>query len=364
MPNNTIIDCDVHQRLGSVKDLFPYLSSAYRRDIEAFGLRLPSAGYLNGGDRGYRHDAWPGDGAMVGSDYDLMREQLLDKYSIEYAILLGQELRPLTTLADADYAAALARAYNDWLIEHWLDRDERLKGLILIPTQIPAIAVEEIERVADHPDIIGVLVSDGARFPYGQRFYDPIFEICQDRDLPFVLHTGGEGTGINGQPWPVGHPSYYVEHRQSRPMGYQAHITSMVFEGLFERFPGLMTVFIEGGYTWLPTFLWRLDADWRSLRDQTPWVHRAPSEYVFDHCRFTSQPIEFPTPLSRLLTVLEWAEAERTLMFASDYPHWDFDSPEESLPKMPEEMRRRIMSENARELFNLPVRELAEAVAG
>src|SRR5438094_2548351 len=124
----TIIDCDVHQRLGSVKDLFPYLSRAYREDVEQFGLRIPSGGYLNGGDRGYRADSWPEGGRMVGSDLDLLRRQLLDAYPIEYAILLGQELRPLTTLPDADYAAALAAAYNDWLIEHWLERDDRLPG--------------------------------------------------------------------------------------------------------------------------------------------------------------------------------------------------------------------------------------------
>ncbi|MEZ4569222.1 MAG: hypothetical protein R2849_02650 [Thermomicrobiales bacterium] len=67
----TIIDCDVHQRIANIKDLYPYLSAARKRDIEAFGLRFPSPGYLNGGDRGYRHDSWPSDGAMVGSDLDL-----------------------------------------------------------------------------------------------------------------------------------------------------------------------------------------------------------------------------------------------------------------------------------------------------
>jgi predicted TIM-barrel fold metal-dependent hydrolase len=352
----TIIDCDVHQRLPNVKVLFPYLSRARQRDIEAFGLRLPAGGYLNGGDRGYRHDAWPEGGAMVGSDLDLMRAQLLDAYPIEYAILLGQELRPLGSLPDVDYAADLARAYNDWMIEHWLERDGRLKGLLLIPSQMPALAAQEIHRLARHPDVVGVLVANGARAPYGQRFYDPIFEACAEHGLPFVLHTGSEGGGINGDPTPVGHPSYYVEHRQARPMGYMAHLASMVFEGLFERFPKQQIVFVEGGYTWLPAYLWRLDADWKGLRHQTPWVNKAPSEYVFEHCKFTSQPMEMPSPQTRLLTVFEWAEASRTLMFATDYPHWDFDSPELSLPKMPAEMARNVFAETARGVFELPAR--------
>jgi len=357
-----IIDCDVHQRLRAVKDLFPYLSHAHRRDIENFGLRLPSVGHLNGGDRGYRADAWPKDKAMVGSDLDLMREQLLDKYPIEYAILLGQELRAVCTLPDADYAAALASAANDLLIEEWLARDDRLKGVVLIATQDPKRAAQEIERVGSHPDMVAVLVPNGARFPYGQRYYDPIYEACVAHNLPLVLHTGSEGTGINGQPTPAGHPSYYIEHRQARPMGYMANLASMVFEGLFERYPSLTAVFVEGGYLWLPTYLWRLDSDWRGLRSQTPWVRKAPSEYVFEHCRFTSQPIETAERPEQIRTVFEWARAEQTLLFASDYPHWDFDSPEQPLPPMPDEMRRRVFAETAREVYHLPQRKPAAAI--
>ena len=70
--------------------------------------------------------------------------------------------------------------------------------------------------------------------------------------------------------------------------------------------------------------------------------------------------MESPEPQRRLLTVFEWANAERTLMFASDFPHFDFDSPELSLPAMDEELSRRVFSENAREVFKLPQRTMAE----
>jgi uncharacterized protein len=363
MSVQTIIDCDVHQRLRDPSDLFPYLPRHYVEEIKAFGLHLPFSGYANGGDRGYRSDAWPEDGSMVGSDLDLMRKQLLDVYPIEYALLLGQELRPVSSLPDADYAAALATAYNDLLRDQWLEQDDRLKGCVLIAHQNPRGAAEEIRRAGAHDDMVGVLVANGARFPYGQRYYDPIYEACEDIGLPLVLHPGSEGVGINPPPTPVGTPSYYVESRQGRAMGYQAHLASMVFEGLFERFPGLRVVFIEGGYVWLPAFLWRLDADWMALRHQTPWVKRVPSEYVFEHCLFASQPMETTENPNQLLTVFEWARAERTLCFATDYPHWDFDSPERALPPMPGELARRVFSENAREVFRLPHRTVERAAA-
>ena len=350
-----IIDCDVHNRFkdGKMTSLWPYLPRAYQEDVREWGINLPGVGYLNGGDRGYRGDSWPKDG-FPGSDLDLMRAQLLDRFHVRYAILLGQELRPLGTLPNADYAAALARAYNDYLIEHWLARDARLRGAMLIATQDVPQAVREIERIGRHPAIVQVLVANGARLPYGNRYYHPILEACEALGLPFALHTGSEGAGINGQPSVAGYGSYYVENRQVRPQGYMTHLTSMIFEGVFERFPKLRAVFIEGGYAWLAPFLWRLDADWRGLRHQTPWVKRPPSEYVWEHVRFTSQPLEEPDRPADLLEVFKWNRAERTFMFASDYAHWDFDSPTDAFPRMPDELHRRIFYETARELYGFP----------
>jgi uncharacterized protein len=353
-----IIDCDVHNRFRSIKDLLPYLPRAYQEDVKEWGIPMAGVGYLNGGDRGYRGDSWPTEGPP-GSDLDLMRAQLLEAYNVEYAILLGQELRPVSTLPNADFAAVLARGYNDFLLEQWCAKDSRLKGAILIATQDINQAVTEIERVGSHPDMVAVLVSNGARIPYGNRYYHPIFEVCAALALPFTLHTGSEGVGINGQPSVAGYGSYYIENRQVRPQGYMTHLASMIFEGVFETFPTLKVVLTEGGYAWLAPFLWRLDADWKALRHQTPWVQKPPSEYVWEHVRFTSQPVEEPERPSHLLEVFKWNHAERTLMFATDYAHWDFDSPLDVFPRLPDDLRRRIFYENARELYRFPPSEAA-----
>ena len=345
-----IIDCDVHNRFKSIKELLPYLPRAYQEDVKEWGVPIGNVGYLNGGDRGYRGDSWPAEGPP-GSDLDLMRTQLLDAYNIESAILLGQELRPLSTLPNADFAAVLARGYNDYLVEQWLSKDKRLKGAILIATQDIDQAVQEIERMGAHPDIVAVLVSNGARLPYGSRYYHPILEACQAFGLPFTLHTGSEGVGTNGQPSVAGYGSYYIENRQVRPHGYMTHLTSLIVEGVFEKFPTLKVVLTEGGYAWLAPFLWRLDADWKGLRQQTPWVKKPPSEYIWEHVRFTSQPVEEPERPSQLLEVFKWNRAERTLMFSSDYAHWDFDSPLDVFPRLPDDLRRRIFYDTASELY-------------
>lgn len=357
-----VIDCDIHQFLPNIQALYPYLSRARQEDMAQYGLRMPGdGGYLNGGDRGYRIDAWPEDGGRPCSTVEMLQAKHLDLYNIEYGLLLGQDLRSIPNMPDSDFAADLARAYNDWMVEHWLDRDDRLKGAAFIASQIPQQAAKEIERAAKHPDVVAVAGINGVRFPYGQRFYDPIFETCEALGLPFVIHTGGEG--VNGQPTPAGYPSYYIEFRQARQMGYMAHLASMVFEGLFIRFPRLQVVFVEGGFIWLAPYLWKLDSDWRGLRRHTPWVEKPPSEYILEHVKFTSQPIETAERPRQLTTILEWAHAERTLLFASDYPHWDFDSPANALPFMPDEMLHNVLSDSARAIFRLARRVAAQPTA-
>ena len=92
------------------------------------------------------------------------------------------------------------------------------------------------------------------------------------KEIPERIRSAAPGDGMNGR------ASYYIEKRQGRGLGYQEHLASMVFEGLFERYPTLKVVFVEGGYTWLIPFLWRMDADWKALGREVPWVKKAPSE--------------------------------------------------------------------------------------
>ena len=115
----------------------------------------------------------------------------------------------------------------------------------------------------------------------------------------------------------------------------QAHVISLISEGVLERFPSLKFVFQEMGYAWLPSVMWRLDKEWRSLRSEVPWLKRPPSEYITDHIRLTSQPIEEPPSAAQHLQLLEMMQAEKTLLFASDYPHWDFDNPRHVLQEAP-----------------------------
>ena len=78
-----------------------------------------------------------------------MRRQVLDEARVETAILCSAY--PVDGLHNPDAAIAFARAFNDWQIAEWLDKEPRLRASIVVPIQLPAQAAEEIDRVGDHP---------------------------------------------------------------------------------------------------------------------------------------------------------------------------------------------------------------------
>ena len=130
----------------------------------------------------------------------------------------------------------------------------------------------------------------------------------------------------------------------------QALLTSLIFEGVFERFPTLKVVLIEAGFAWAAS----LPGGWTSslkLHKEVPHLKRLPSEYIRSNVWFTTQPVEEPEPREHLADAIEWMGWDRVL-FATDYPHWDFDDPVHALPmKMTEAQKRGIFLENARAVY-------------
>jgi hypothetical protein len=108
---------------------------------------------------------------------------------------------------------------------------------------------------------------------------------------------------------------------------------------------------VESGLAWLPPLAWRLDRNWRILKQETPHLTLSPSEYIHRNIWLTTQPIEEPEPRTDLLDTLGWIGWDR-LLFATDYPHWDFDDPTHVLPvKTTEEERRAFFIGNARKVY-------------
>lgn len=281
-----------------------------------------------------------------------LREQLLDTWNIEYGIINPHYMQFIVTARrPSEYTLALARAINDWVLAEWLEPEPRLRAAIVIPYEDADLAVKEIERLGNHPGFIQVLFMVRTAEPLGRRKYWKIYEAAVRHDLPVAIHVGGS----NGHPvTAAGWPSFYLEDHVAFSQAAQAQLVSLVCEGVFEQFPTLKIVLMEGGMAWVAPIMWRLDKAWRLLREETPHLKKLPSEYVRQHFWFTTQPIEEPEKPRHFAVMLKHLAMDDRILFATDYPHWDFDAPDQALPvQLDQNLERKIFAENARSLYKL-----------
>jgi predicted TIM-barrel fold metal-dependent hydrolase len=345
----TLVDVDIHP-VVLPPGLAKRMPERWARHLERFGRRAPFVTdlYPRPRNKGMRADSWP-EGGVPGSDYDLLRQQLLDEHDVDFGILLC--LVP----HDAGYEhpeldLAINRAVNDCMAEEWLDRDERLRSSILVPFEYPELAVKEIERVAADDRFVQVLLPASGKEPFGSRRYWPVYAAAAEAGLPVAFHTGGY-TGHRGAGW----PSFYLEEHAGYGVIMQMLLTSLVCEGTFAAIPKLKVVLTEGGALWAAALRWRLDEAYKQLRDEVPELERLPSEYIDDHVWYDTQPMEEPDDPAHFLQIVDQARLEDRLMFATDYPHWDFDAPAQALPRgLSKDQRAKIMAGTACDLYGLP----------
>lgn len=345
-----MIDVDLHHHIADWSAVVPFAPAGLRwRIARRGGPRFATHGFKKIG-AGFGEAPVPalptGKRGHPAADPAWVKEQYLDRHGIDRAILTGP-LLILGVQPNPDLAAAIARAVNDWTLETWVRPFPCYKGSILVAQQDPIQAVAEIDRLGDDSGMVQVLLGSAGEAPLGRRMYHPIYAACVRHGLPLALHIGGEGAGTSAPATAVGHPSTYFEWYGGLAQSYMAHITSMVTEGVFTRYPTLKVVLYEGGILWLPHLMWRFDKNWKAQRTETPWVLRPPSAYILEHFSSTTYPLEAVPSATYLQQALEMMDGRRTLLFAGNYPNWEYGDPFAMLQGIPEELHPRILAENA-----------------
>ena len=222
------------------------------------------------------------------------------------------------------------------------------EGVAVVPQEDAEASVAEIERCAGDKASCRSLCRRAPSSRLGGAVIGRSTRPRKRAGLPIGIHIAGSGGHANfGGGW----FSFYIEEHFAFAHSVQSVLTSLVFEGVFERFPKLKVILVEGGFAWVPPLMWRLDREWQRMKSEVPHVKRPPSEYVREHFWFTTQPIEEPETNTHLLDTLRWIGADR-LMFSTDYPHWDFDDPRFAFKApLTREEHRMIFRDNAKALF-------------
>src|SRR6185312_6254093 len=341
LPYSGAIDCDLHPALPGTESLLPYLD-AYWRDtmvmIMKGNARMELNSYPPNAPLTARPDWRPKQG-KAGGDLAQVRSQALDPFQIKFAIC--NCLYGAMAAYNPDLGAALCRAMNDWMAAEWLDKEPRLRASIVVSLMDPDAAAEEIERRAADKRFVQVLMLAAGEMPLGRRAYWPIYRIAERLKLPIGVHAGSM---MRHAPTQSGYPSYLAEDYVHHAQAFATQTISFFAEGVFAKFPELRVVLIESGVSWLPGLMWRVSKDWRGVRTEVPWIKKIPADIIRDHFRLTIQPLDAPP--DEVARVLDHIGSDDILLFATDYPHWQFDGDDVLPAGLPEASLRKILIDN------------------
>jgi hypothetical protein len=359
-----IVDVDSHHyESESMRDIIEFIEDPVLRQLAQSSTQvnqrgsmfaLGRVGYQDIGGRVTRYplrklEETPADG--IHRDVHLTHKWM-DSMGVDYSCMFPTPMLSLALHPQPEVEQNLARAYNSWLVEKVLPGSPRISSMLYLPFNDHKAAYKMVEDFGDKPGVLGFMVTSVRHKPVHDNDYMKIYGLIEEMGLPLGFHSGFN--------WDD--PMFRTANRfiAVHALGFTwynvIHCTNWVVNGLPERFPNLKVVWIESGVTWIPWLMTRLDNEYRMRSSECPSLKMLPSEYM-KQMYYSTQPIEVPDDDEYMEAVFKCIDAENTLMYASDYPHWDMDLPSTiwDLPFLSEKAKRKILGENARDAFNMDV---------
>ncbi|MQA01481.1 MAG: amidohydrolase family protein [Streptosporangiales bacterium] len=283
-------------------------------------------------------------------DVDLIRREM-ESIGIDYQVVFPTPMLDLGMHPDSRMENALSWAYTRWLTEEVLPHEPRIRTMIYLPFNDPKASLRAVETFGDRPGVAGFMVTAARYRAVHDNAYSSVYRAIEESGLPLGFHAAI----FNRDRLLEGMNRFLSAHAIGFVLHNLIHLTNIVINGIPERFPRLKIIWIESGLAWLPFIMQRLDNEYMMRTSEAPLLKKLPSEYIRDSFYFTTQPMEMHD-LRALEVTFDMINAETQLLFASDYPHWDFNLPSTiyDLPFLSEKAKHRILGQNAAELFKLP----------
>ena len=361
-----IIDVDSHHyESESMREIVKYMEDPVLKQLAQSSTQvsqrgsmfaLGRVGYQDVGGRVTRYplrklEETPKDG--IHRDVHLSHKWM-DAVGVDYTTMFPTPMLGLAMHPQPEVEVNLARAYNTWLTEEVLTGSSRIKSMLYLPFNDHNAAYKMVQDFGDKPGVIGFMITSVRHKAVHDNDYMKTYALIEEMGLPLGFHSGFN--------WDD--PMFRTSNRfiAVHALGFTwynvVHCTNWIVNGLPERFPKLKTIWIESGVTWILWLMTRLDNEYRMRSSECPSLKMLPSEYM-KQMYFSTQPMERPNDDGLLEAIFKGIDAENTLMYASDYPHWDMDLPSViyDLPFLDEKAKRKILGENARDAFNLDVSE-------
>lgn len=217
-------------------------------------------------------------------------------------------------VTDPELAAAHCRAYNTWALEVCAPHRKRLFPVGHISLRHPPAAVQELERLARagvRAVFVGALPVEGKSF--GCPDFDPIWASAEGLDLAVGLHLVVHRNYV-GHDWYEDRRPGFMYLSMNTIQDPRIALTTMVYDGVFERFPRLRVATIEAASGWVVEWVDRLDYRY-SYMGHTCQMKRPASEYFERNIWIGADPEE------RLLPCMVELLGDHKFFIGSDYPH-------------------------------------------
>jgi len=340
-----LIDVDVHPVLATnIGAMLEYVPRGWRERLEYLGSTPLSSSPLNytflAGRWVVGVNARPATEAPPGSTAESLQGELLDAHGVDVGQLVASEAAAHAQSRSYDLAAILASAFNDLMLERWMD-DPRTRYALLVTPADPVAAAAEVRRHGADRRVSSVWIPTTPTRLGDRRLY-PIYEAALEHGLPILSHPGGPAGSMST-------PALALESRFNGPTQVWPNVASLVARGVFERYPELRVLFAESGFTWLPPLLRRMDAAWRASGGKVAHLERSPSEVVRTHLRFATTPLDDDRDAAELAALIEDPSTclADVLVFSSNHPRSGPEWPGLRFEALPDATRRRLFAENA-----------------
>jgi predicted TIM-barrel fold metal-dependent hydrolase len=291
---------------------------------------------------------------IAGGDWQDMdkRVRFLDAEGIDYQILfptLG--LLWEGEVRDPQLAAAHCRAYNTWAFEICAGRLDRLFPAAHISLRDPALAVQEMQRVAKlggHSIMVGSAPVHGKSF--GHSDYDAVWAAAQDLNLAVGIHPAGNKEYL-GSAWYRDHNPGFMFISMNVIQDPRMSLSTMVYDGVFERFPALRVATVESMGSWVGEWIERFEYRYQYMR-HTSQMKRPIREYFARNIWVNADPSE------KLLPLIVQFVGDDKFFAGSDYPHAEgfahlVPTMRTLLSALPPASMEKILGANARAFYGI-----------
>ena len=280
----------------------------------------------------------------------------MDSEGIDVQVLFGALAMAVTTFSDIGFATDFAQVYNDWLLgDVCAAHPTRLRGSACVPLQDVDRAIAEVGRAARLGAVcVTVPPAMGETTNLDDPRFIPFFEACAQAGIAVGVH-GAPGMNL---PLPAaGRFSNYAQvHCLSFPVDQMVAFVALTMGGVLDRVPTLRVVFLESGAGWVPYLVDRVHEHREKRAELLPDMRSNPREYLErGQCWFSFECEE------RMLGAYVERLGDTSLVYSSDYPHWDSDFPgtvaavRRDNAALGEAGLARILGGNAARLYGLEV---------